>query len=57
MTPEEFKKAMTEIKKGIHQKDLEMSHVESDELLCKILREVGYGDGIDIYEKLEKWYA
>lgn len=65
MTPEEFKKAMIKIRKEIHEVpvrgteviDLEDSHVESDNLLCKALREAGYGDGIDIYEKMEKWYA
>lgn len=57
MTPEEFKKAMVKIREGIYRNDLEMSHIESDDLLCKALREAGYGEGIDIYETMEKWYA
>ena len=57
MTPSQFKKDMTEITKGGGRRDPEMEHVHADELLCKALREAGYEDGVDIYEKLDKWYA
>jgi len=57
MTPKEFKKAMVEIKKTIYEKDLEVSHDRADELLCRALFEAGYGEGVSIYDSMEKWYA
>ncbi len=58
MEKEEFKSAMVKISQEADADgNLEMSHAEADELLCKALREAGYGDGVDIYEKLGKWYA
>lgn len=35
----------------------EMAHILADELMCKLLRELGYGEGVDIFEKMDKWYA
>lgn len=37
--------------------DPEISHSEADKILCKVLRESGYNELIDIYEKVDKWYA
>ena len=54
MTPEEFKKEMLEISK---LGDLEGSHKIADNLLCKILKEFGYKEGVEIFEKMTKWYA
>ncbi len=56
MTPEEFEKAVSEIEKHSGW-DIEMSHAKADVLLCKVLREAGYEAGVDIYEKLGKWYV
>lgn len=33
------------------------SHLSADELLCTILRELGYGDAVDLYDRIGKWYA
>lgn len=35
----------------------ELAHIFADELMCKLLRELGYGEGIDIFEKMDKWYS
>lgn len=35
----------------------EMAHILADELMCKLLRELGYGEGVDIFEKMDKWYS
>ncbi len=56
MTKEQFKRDMALIAKN-ESDDVEMSHCHADDLLCKALREAGYGDGVGIYEKLGKWYA
>lgn len=35
----------------------EVAHILADELMCKLLRELGYGEGVDIFEKMDKWYS
>ena len=35
----------------------EEAHILADELMCKILSELGYGEGVDIFLKMPKWYA
>lgn len=37
--------------------DTEMAHSEADEALCVLLRELGYGAVVEVYESVEKWYA
>jgi hypothetical protein len=37
--------------------DPEMAHDEADALLVKTLRTLGYGEAMDVFEKMEKWYA
>ena len=56
MTPKEFEKRMVDIK----QKDgfdPENAHGKADDLMCELLRELGYGDGVKIFESMHKWYA
>lgn len=33
------------------------AHEKADKILCQICRDHGYGEVIDLYEKIEKWYA
>jgi 5'-deoxynucleotidase YfbR-like HD superfamily hydrolase len=54
MTPEEFAEKMKEIEISF---DPEKAHSKADDLLCAVLRELGYEDGIKIFEEMEKWYA
>ena len=37
--------------------DEEDAHVLADALMCEILRELGYGEGVDIFLNMSKWYA
>lgn len=37
--------------------DRALDHLEADNLLCELLRELGYGAVVDEYEKIDKWYA
>ena len=55
MTPEKFKNEMIAIAE--RNLGLEGFHLEADDLICKVMRELGYSDGIEIFEKHEKWYA
>lgn len=54
MTPEQFKAEMEELAKN---GDLEDRHGLADDLMCSVLRDLGYGAGVDRFEWLEKWYA
>ena len=38
-------------------KDVEECHAAMDDLMCEVLRSLGYGDGVDVFEAAEKWYA
>jgi hypothetical protein len=57
MSPEEFKKRMNNLVES-HQKRLGLKgiHIFMDELMCEVLRELGYGEGVDIFMNTEKWY-
>lgn len=69
MTPEEFKKKMEEtyppdvprnfgdlgIRK-IRAYDPGSTHEEVDNILCDILTDLGYGDGVKIFKGAERWY-
>ena len=37
--------------------DEELRHSQGDKLLCKTLRELGYGAAVDKFESWNKWYA
>ena len=55
-TPEEFTKRMQEIHNR-YSDDEEVVHSEMDDLMCELLRELGYGEGVDIFDNTHKWYA
>lgn len=37
--------------------DEECGHSWADQVLCELLRSLGYDDVVDAFEKLNKWYA
>ena len=37
--------------------DTEMAHIRADEVLCTLLRNMGYNDIVDAYDNIGKWYA
>ncbi len=60
-SPDEF---YTEMKKIAEHKDekypglnCELTHIFMDKLMCKVLRELGYESGVEIFEKTDKWYS
>lgn len=57
MTPDEFAAEMRFIYDRQDRSDIEADHIEADKLLLKMLRELGYGQGCDIFEEIDKWYA
>lgn len=35
----------------------ERRHIGADSLMCDLLRTLGYGEGVDTFENMPKWYA
>lgn len=56
MTPEEFKNKMQEIYDKSYGGG-EEGHMMADVLLCEVLMQLGYKEGIDIFNSMEVWYA
>lgn len=53
ITPELFAERMRLSK----EEGTEDGHRMMDDLMCELLRELGYGEGIDIFRHFEKWYC
>ena len=54
MTLEEFKIKMQEIADNCGTED---GHIDADSLMCDLLKELGYSEGVEIFENMNKWYA
>lgn len=54
MTPEEFATKMQAI---AGSPDIEANHGYADDLMCRVLESLGYSKGVQIYEKMDRWYA
>jgi hypothetical protein len=52
-TPEQFKNEMQNEVGG----DIESAHIRMDAIMCRVLKELGYKDGIAVFEKQPRWYA
>lgn len=37
--------------------DIEIRHIEADEILCELLTSLGYSDVVQEWNNLDKWYA
>ena len=58
ITPSEFKDKMLKLEEEFGSgKDEEEFHIEADKLICQIMREFGYGEGINIFERNPIWYC
>jgi hypothetical protein len=49
--------AIEELKRAQGYGDKEFAHSYSDEVLCKLLKQLGYADVVAEWEKVDKWYA
>lgn len=56
MNPEEFYKQMLYLKNNF-SRDKEAVHMYMDDLMCELLSMLGYGDGIEVFNETNKWYA
>lgn len=53
-SPEVFKESMERINDG---HDTESKHVIADEYMCELLTALGYGEGVEIFKNMDKWYS
>jgi hypothetical protein len=37
--------------------DIEIEHAEADEILCRLLKTLGFDEVVDEWWKIDKWYA
>ena len=58
-TPEEFAAKMQEAYEThyVKEDDEEVVHIVMDGIMCDLLRQLGYGEGIDIFNNTPKWYS
>jgi len=57
---EKYKKRLIEIKERLKSDpdyDEEFAHPDADAVLCDLLKELGFEDVVELYEKIPKWYA
>ena len=55
MTKEEFYRKMLALEETYA--DNELFHIKADELMCKLLIELGYGQGVEVFLDAPKWYS
>lgn len=56
MTPEEFKTKMEQLADEYFE-DEETMHARMDDVMCDLLTDLGYGEGIDIFTLTPKYYG
>lgn len=54
ITPEKFKQLMLDLSQD---GDNEAAHGYMDSLMCDVLIQLGYGEGVEIYKNYERWYG
>lgn len=59
MTKEEFYHEMLALEEtyAVALDDEELFHIKADELICKLLIELGYGQGVEVFLDTPKWYS
>ena len=56
ISPKEFSEEMTRIAEE-RTGDEEMCHIEMDDYMCDVLRQLGFEEGVAIFMDTPKWYA
>ena len=59
ITSDEFYERMNVIASGNddYYHATEYGHIGMDNLMCEVLRQLGYEKGVEIFEKADKWYS
>ena len=56
MTKYEFFRDMLDLTE-LYADDCEMFHITADKLMCDLLIQLGYGDGVKVFFDAHKWYS
>lgn len=51
------KLAIEKLRECKKDKDIEGAHSDADEILCELLRDLGYVDVVIEWEQVPRWYA
>lgn len=54
VTPKEFRDKMEAL---AEESTPEEFHITADEYMCEVLTELGYGEGVAIFDGTERWYS
>lgn len=57
MNPQEFYEKMKRLRGDNDDYDEELTHDAMDNLMCEVLTELGYEDGVKVFQETDKWYA
>ena len=57
MKKPDFKKQYEQMEALQNNWDIEETHGKADDILCEVLRKLGYNRLVELYEKIDKWYA
>ncbi len=49
--------AIKKLQKEQRHDDTEDAHLNADDILCKLLRKLGFASVVDEYHKIYKWYS
>lgn len=53
-----IKEAVEKMKECVKNNgDIEVAHLDADNILCDVLTQLGYKELVDLYKKVDKWYA
>lgn len=53
-----IKEAIEKMKECVKNNgDIEVAHLDADNILCDVLTQLGYKELVDLYNKVDKWYA
>jgi hypothetical protein len=50
-------KALAKLRPLLGSPDPEVAHGDADDVLCELLRSLGFNEVVDVWEKAPKWYA
>jgi len=52
-----IKEAVEQMKECVKNGDTEVAHLNADKILCDVLKQLGAEELVDVYKKVDKWYA
>lgn len=52
-----YKKYLQELIELQNETDVEIAHVKADDVLTNLLRDLGYEEIVEAYNKINMWYA